>query len=368
MVVFVSDSIKRDMPDILTLTQSGLYCPSGDFYIDPWRPVKQAIITHAHSDHARWGSQKYLASTDSVPLLQARLGSDISILGLDYGQRITLGDAIVSLHPAGHVLGSAQIRIEVKGEVWVVTGDFKRMQTDATCQPFEPISCHGLVTESTFGLPVFRWIDDQTLANQIHQWWNNNQQNGRTSILYGYALGKAQRLLSLLNPDQGPIFLHGALGKLTEIYRRAGRQLPPAQLVSEVPRKRDWSSSMILAVPSAHGSRWAKSFGPASTAMASGWMQVRGNRRRRSVDRGFVLSDHADWQGLIETVDQCRPEQVWVTHGYADVLAKYLCEQGYLARSIQTEFVGEVDDVDEVENIFQPHNANQPWKIDQGAP
>ena len=337
---------------VIELRKSGLYCPAGNFYIDPWNPVDQAVITHAHSDHARSGHRRYLATEASVPILKTRLGEQIVISGLAYGESKRIGDATVSLHPAGHVLGSAQVRIEVAGQVWVVTGDYKR-EEDSTCETFDPIRCHGLVTESTFGLPVFQWQAENVVAQQINAWWQANQQQGRASILYGYALGKAQRLLSLLDASVGPIYLHGAMDQLTEIYRQQGIKLPIARLVSEMPVNHDWKNAMVLAVPSAHGSSWTRRFGASVTAMASGWMSIRGNRRRRSVDRGFVISDHADWQGLIDTVHECQPEQVWTTHGYSDVLARFLTDQGINARAIKTEFVGETLDPSREQNEGQ---------------
>lgn len=325
---------------VLELTASGLYCAAGDFYIDPWKPVPRAVITHAHSDHARWGCERYLAAADSELLLRHRLGAEIQLTTLSYGERLSLGEVAVSLHPAGHVLGSSQVRLERNGYVAVVSGDYKR-EVDATCAPWESLRCHLFVTESTFGLPIFTWQPTSSLRNAINAWWQENQQLGRTSILYGYALGKSQRLLAMLEPDIGPIFIHGALQKPTEAYRAAGVSLPVTRLVSEAERGEDWSRAIVLAVPSAHGTPWLNRFKERSTSLASGWMQVRGNRRRRSIDRGFVLSDHVDWPHLIRTVRETEAEQVWVTHGFADVVARYLTAEGVPATPLATSFVGE---------------------------
>ncbi|XZE18729.1 ligase-associated DNA damage response exonuclease [Pirellulaceae bacterium SH449] len=324
----------------LEMSPAGLYCPQGDFHIDPWRPVKHAVITHAHSDHARWGSNKYLCASESVTLLQDRLGAEIEVHGMTYGEVATIGSVRVSFHPAGHILGSSQIRIENKGHVTVVTGDYKR-DDDVTCQAFEPLRAHCFITESTFGLPVFRWPTGPSIAESINIWWQANQSVELTSILYGYALGKSQRVLSMLNESTGPIYIHGALHKPIDAYRRASIKLPSTQLVSQAPKDTNWSQAIILAVPSAHGTTWLNRFPKRSTAMVSGWMQIRGNRRRRSMDRGFVLSDHADWDGLLRTVEEVAPEEVWVTHGFADVFSRHLRDLGWNAKPLRTEFVGE---------------------------
>ncbi|MCU0721220.1 MAG: ligase-associated DNA damage response exonuclease, partial [Pirellula sp.] len=234
----------------LEMRPAGLYCPQGDFYIDPWRPVNRAVITHAHSDHARWGSKQYLCANGSVPLLRDRLGNDITVSGLGYGEKICIGSVRLSFHPAGHILGSSQIRIENSGHISLVTGDYKR-EPDPTCSPFEPQSAHCLITESTFGLPVFRWPESKQTAEQINSWWRDNQSSGVTSILYGYALGKSQRVLNMLDESIGPIFIHGALHKPTEAYRHAGVKLPTTKLISEAPKEVDFRRAMILAVPSA---------------------------------------------------------------------------------------------------------------------
>lgn len=335
---------------LLQVNANGLYCAAGDFYIDPWNPVPFAIVTHAHSDHARWGSRRYLAASDGLGLLHVRLGRDAEIEGLHYGEARSVGGVRVSLHPAGHVLGSAQVRIEYRGEVWVVTGDYKR-QPDPTCQPFDPVRCHTLVTESTFGLPLFRWRPTEEIAGEMNAWWRENQAQGRASIVYAYAVGKAQRVLAHLDPDIGPIFLHGAMLATTRAYRDAGVSLPPTSTIGAAPADQDWSQALILAPPSAHGSPWLRRFGDISTAAASGWMRVRGIRRRKAMDRGFVLSDHVDWPALLQTIEESQAEQVLVTHGYTEAVTRYLRERGLQSAILETRFMGESLEVDETPEL-----------------
>jgi putative mRNA 3-end processing factor len=327
---------------LLTPTDRGLYCPPGDFYVDPWRPVPRAVITHAHGDHARFGSDRYLCAAPGRAVLQNRLGPDAAIEGLPYGEPVDLNGVRVSFHPAGHVFGSAQVRLEHQGHVWVATGDYK-LAPDPTCDPFEPVRCHALLTESTFGLPVYRWAPPSDVFAEVNAWWRENRDAGRASLLYGYALGKAQRLLAGLDPAIGPIWLHGAVERMTREYRAAGITLPPTQPVSAAPPKHAWAGAMIVAPPSAHHSTWSRKFG-ASTAMASGWMRVRGARRRRAVDRGFVLSDHVDWPGLHTAIRESRAEQVWVTHGFVQPVVRFLREQGLEAHGMQTAYEGETDE------------------------
>ncbi len=328
---------------LLKLTDRGLYCPLGDFYIDPWKPVDRAIITHGHSDHARYGMKRYLCAVDGKRILQTRLG-EVKIDTLDYGEKLTVNGVRVSLHPAGHILGSVQVRLEHQGEVAVVSGDYKT-ESDPTCRPFELLKCNLFVTESTFGLPIYRWPGEAVVAEDIHRWWQQNQQAGKASLLMGYALGKSQRALGYLDPSIGPIFQHGAVDRLTKVYREEGVNLPPTRLIGEAPFKFDWSQALILAPPSANGTPWMRRFRDVSTAFMSGWMAVRGMRRRSTIDRGFVLSDHVDWPSLIATIAQTNAECVWVTHGYANIVVRYLQEQGIDARVLQTLFEGEQEGI-----------------------
>jgi putative mRNA 3-end processing factor len=343
---------------ILQLTQNGLYCAAGDFYIDPWLPVERAVITHAHADHACPGSRRYLTTCASEKPLRARLGVDTDIQVTAYGEAVTINGVSVSLHPAGHILGSAQVRLEHGGEVWVVSGDYK-LEPDSTCTPFEPVRCHTFVTESTFGLPIYRWPSQSEVIAEIHSWWRSNQAAGKASLLFGYPLGKAQRLLSGLDPGIGLIFTHGAVEKFNAIYREAGVPLPATVHAASAPRGTDWSQALILAPPLAHGTAWARKFSPASTGLASGWMQIRGTRRRRSVDRGFIFSDHGDWPALLKAISDSGAARVWVTHGYTAVLARWLCEQGREAVPVQTRFEGERDEAP-VELAAEGENQEAP--------
>jgi putative mRNA 3-end processing factor len=331
------------VPDLLTLNECGLYCPAGGFHIDPWAPVARAVVTHAHSDHARWGMERYLCAAPGLPVMRRRVGDEAAIDTLEYGERRRIGDATVSLHPAGHVLGSAQIRIEVDGEVWVVTGDYK-VEPDPTNADFEPIRCHTFVTESTFALPIYRWPDASETFEEINRWWRQNQEAGKASLLLGYALGKAQRLLSGLDPAQGPILAHGAVQAMNDAYREAGVQLPETRPAVAMPKGFDWSKALIIAPPGVAGTPFVRRFGDHSTAFASGWMAIRGIRRRRAMDRGFVMSDHADWPGLLATIRETGAATIWATHGYSGTLARYLSEQGLATRVVPTRWTGEQEE------------------------
>ena len=323
----------------LTFSDRGIYCPAGDFFVDPWRPVDRALITHGHSDHARAGHARYLATEIALPVMRHRLG-DISAEGVAYGERRRIGDALVSFHPAGHVPGSAQIRIEVDGVVWVVSGDYK-LEPDGLSDPFEPVRCQHFITESTFGLPVFRWEPQAQIAKSLNAWWAECAAVGKIAVLGAYALGKAQRLMSMLDPDIGPILTHAAIENTNEIMRGQGLSLPDTHRVTPEMAKKDYRGALVLAPPSALGSAWARGFGPQDSAFASGWMQLRGIRRRRGGDRGLVISDHADWDGLLTAVRESGAENIYVTHGYTDIFTRFLSENGWRAQVVSTEFQGE---------------------------
>ena len=325
------------MTEILELNDNGLYCPDGDFYVDPWRPVARAVITHAHSDHARQGSRAYLASREGEAVLRRRLGEDARIEILEWGERTVLDGVRVSLHPAGHILGSAQVRIESRGRVAVVSGDYK-IDPDPTCSPFEPLPCHLFITESTFGLPVFRWPAEADVLAQIRAWWTANREAGRASLMLAYSLGKAQRVLAGLADADGPIYTHGAIEGMNALYREAGRPLAETRYVGDAAVSTDYSGALILAPPGAAASSWVRRFGQVSTAMCSGWMRIRGTRRRRALDRGFVLSDHVDWPGLLGAIEATGAEEVWVTHGYTRAVVRWLEERGLRARPLPTQF------------------------------
>lgn len=329
------------MKPLLISTPSGLYCEQGDFYVDPWKPVDHAIITHAHADHARWGSKKYLAADTCREVLRIRMGEKANLEFQPLRKPLTIGGVQVTFFPAGHILGSAQVRIERGGQSIVVSGDYKR-QPDSTCQPFEPVRCNTFVTESTFGLPIYRWPDSETVFADINAWWRQNQDVGKTTILLAYSLGKAQRLLAGIDASIGSIYTHGAVEKLNSGYRAAGVSIPDTTYVGDVDPKIDWSQSLVVAPPAAVGSTWARRFGKMSVGMASGWMQIRGTRRRRSMDRGFILSDHVDWVDLMRTIHETEAEEVWVTHGYSSIVARHLNEIGINSKVVETEFKGEL--------------------------
>jgi putative mRNA 3-end processing factor len=328
---------------LLRTDDRGLFCEAGGFHIDPWRPVPRAVISHAHGDHARWGSEAYLAAAASVPVLRRRLG-EARIEGVPFGERVRMGEVTASFHPAGHVLGSAQVRVERGGEVWVFSGDYKR-RADPTCEPFEPVPCHTFITEATFALPIYRWDETSVVAREIFDWWEANREAGRASVLFSYALGKAQRILGeLARLTDRTVFVHGSIEPLNECYRQAGIMMLLTRPVSETAKGQSFAGELILAPPSAGGSTWMRRFGPASTAFASGWMRVRGTRRRRGFDRGFVVSDHADWPDLLQTFEDVGAERVLTTHGYAEPLARYLRERGRPAGTLATPFEGETED------------------------
>src|SRR5690606_7834449 len=315
----------RDVADLVVSRPEGLYCPAGDFHIDPWLPVARAVVTHAHADHARAGHRHYLCAAEGESILRARLG-EASLQCLRYGERVRIGAAALSLHPAGHIRGSAQVRIEVDGAVWVVSGDYK-LAPDPTCTPFEPVRCHTFITEATFGLPIYRWQPPSEVLGQIGHWWQENAAAARCSVLYCYAAGKAQRILAGLGPGPGPLLVHGAIETLTAVYRASGVDLPSTQRATGFSDKPQLARALVLAPPSAAGTPWPRRFGDHASGFASGWMQVRGARRQRRVERGFVLSDHTDWPGLLQAVAATGAERVQVTHGLVEPLARYLAEQ-----------------------------------------
>lgn len=333
-------------------TDKGLYCQVADIYVDPWGGVEKAIITHAHSDHARWGSQSYLCAEPGEKVLRYRLQNAPNIESLPYGKCIEINGVKISLHPAGHILGSAQVRFEYKGEVVVVSGDYK-LDQDSTCEPFEPIKCDTFITESTFGLPIYNWPGNKELFDEINDWWNKNKTEGRHSLILCYALGKAQRILAGLDTSIGPVYTHGAVEVLNEVYRQSGRNLPvTARIQTGVKLE---PGSMILAPPSVQNSAWQRKLQPVSVAFASGWMQVRGIRRRRSFDKGFILSDHCDWNSLLTAVKESEASRVLVTHGYSDVFSRYLQTEMQIESSIlSTHYVGEsIMEQEEASKVFE---------------
>ncbi len=333
------------MRDLISLTDRGLYCEQGEFFIDPWKPVPRAVITHAHGDHARRGSERYLTSAQGLHVLRTRMEFNAAIDTVEYGEEVTLGGVALSLHPAGHILGSAQVRVEYRGEVWVVSGDYK-VAADTTCEPFIPVPCNTFITECTFGLPIYRWPSYAHVTDEINRWWRTNRDEGRASVIFAYALGKAQRVIAGVDASIGPIFCHGAVQRVNQDYLNTGIDLPETFYSGAAYEKKDWKGALIVAPPSASGTPWMRKFGDVSAAFASGWMQVRGTRRRRAVDRGFVISDHADWPGLLSAIQASRAERVLATHGRTGPMVRWLRDSGLDAASLHTEFVGERDDVE----------------------
>ena len=328
---------------LLAFNDKGIYCAQADVYLDPWKPVDRALITHGHSDHARWGHKKYITHHTNVPIIKHRLG-EIGVSGVEYNETFTINGVKFSFHPAGHIIGSSQIRVEYKGEIWVFTGDYKT-EDDGVAVPYEPVKCHAFITECTFGLPAFKWQPQQQVFDEINIWWQQNRDAGKTSILFGYTLGKAQRLLKHLDTSIGKIYTHGAIENMTEVLRPL-IELPPTTRITRDIKKDEIKGNMVLAPPSAHGTTWIRKMVPYETGNASGWMTFRGARRRRAIDKGFVLSDHCDWQGLLQSIKATGCERIVCTHGYTEIFCRFLNEQGYDARTAQTQYEGEQGEID----------------------
>ncbi|MCX2718838.1 ligase-associated DNA damage response exonuclease [Lentiprolixibacter aurantiacus] len=327
---------------LLQFTDRGIYCGQADVFLDPWKPVNKAIISHGHADHSRWGHKKYISQNSNIPIVKHRLG-DISISGKEWGETFSINGVKFSLHPAGHIIGSSQIRVEYKGEVWVFSGDYK-IENDGFTTAFEPVQCNTFITECTFGLPAFKWRPQEEVFQGINSWWAQNRAEGLTSVLFGYSLGKAQRLLKFLDPGIGPIYTHAAVENMTEVLRQQV-DFPETNLITRDTKTQEIKGSLVLAPPSAHGSTWLKRMVPYVTATASGWMAFRGARRRRAIDKGFVLSDHCDWDGLLQAIDATGANQIICTHGYTDIFSRFLREKGFDARTEATLYEGESGEV-----------------------
>ncbi len=328
---------------LIDFREEGIYCQQADTYIDPWRAVKRAVITHGHADHARPGSKYYLTHNDNLPVLRQRLGKSIKAEGKDYGETVTINGVRFSLHPAGHIFGSSQVRVEHKGEVWVISGDYK-LGNDNISIPFEPVKCHSFISESTFGLPVYHWKPQNEVFDQIHEWWKENREAGLNSVIVAYSLGKAQRLIKNIDESIGKIFVHGAVDQINKVLvDRIPKLAVTRNATQEFDKRRD-KGSLIITPTAGLGTSWLRKFEPFSMAMASGWMSLRGARRRRAADRGFVISDHADWDQLNTAVKETGAENIYVTHGYTLQFSKWLKDQGMNAQVVKTEFEGEVEE------------------------
>lgn len=329
---------------MLRFTPKGIYCVPGRFYIDPWRPVDRAVITHGHSDHARWGMKSYLCHYYTVPILQSRIGTDIAVQGIGYNEPVTVNGVKVSLHPAGHIIGSAQVRMEYRGKTAVVSGDYK-IQDDGLSTPFEVVACDEFVTESTFGLPIYNWLTVAQQNEQLKQWVLNNRANGKTSVLIGYSLGKAQRIMKALE-GIAPLHVHYSIARLNQAYESAGIKLPDYQVADLREDVRHLDREIVILPPALFDSNVIRKIPNKADAICSGWMQVRGARRWRSADAGFAISDHADWSGLLDVIRATGAQKVYVTHGQTAVFTKYLNETGIPAEEVRTEFGSEEEEVE----------------------
>ena len=332
---------------LIQFTDTGLYCPQGDFYIDPWKPVDRAVISHAHSDHARSGHKHYLSNTLTTTIMKARLGEN-DYQTLEWGDSLNINGVKLSLHPAGHIIGSSQVRLEYGGEVWVFSGDYK-VEDDGMSGAFEPVKCNTFITESTFGLPIYNWKTQTEIFSDVQQWVRKNQAAGKTSVLIAYSLGKAQRLLPCLTEVTDKIFVHGAVWNMNQALQNIGVQLPETIRVTPDLPKEMYKGSVVIAPPSADGTPWMRRFSPSSVGVCSGWMQVRGAMRRRNVDGGFALSDHADWKGLLQAVKATGAEKVYATHGFQSALSRYLTENGIEAGEVKTEYGNDEEEVSKEE-------------------
>lgn len=334
---------KNNTGDLLKLTAKGLFCEKGEFYIDPYRPVDFALITHAHADHARWGHQKYLSTAGTAALMKSRLGTEAVYEEIAFGARKTIGDVEVSFHPAGHVLGSAQIKVTDGKETWVVTGDYK-IQNDGVATPYEVVPCDVLITECTFGLPVYQWKAQEDIMSEIDHWWAENAARGENSVVFAYSLGKAQRILANLKQLHDPVYCHGAVEKINQVHEDCGVELPERAMLDTNQKKNQLEGGLIIAPPSTQNTTWLRRFRPLKTAMASGWMTLRGARRRRGSERGFVLSDHLDWQELNGVIDQSGARRILFTHGYTSQCAQWFAEKGYDTAELGMEYETDADD------------------------
>ncbi|MBN9669347.1 ligase-associated DNA damage response exonuclease [Roseibium aggregatum] len=333
------------MSDLLTLTPEGLFCPEGGFHIDPVRPVEKAVITHGHADHARSGHGAVLATRQTLDIMSIRYGEDFcgTSQAIACGETLKIGAVEVSLHPAGHVLGSAQVLLRTEASRTVVSGDYKR-QKDPTCAPFEPVPCDTFVTEATFGLPVFRHPPARQEIEKLLS--SLDLFPGQTHLVGAYALGKAQRVIAELRAAgyEKTIYLHGALVKLTAYYKSQGVDLGPVEPVEK--RGKELQGEIVLCPPGQLTDRWARRFGDPVTAMASGWMRVRARARQRGAELPLILSDHADWDDLCRTIEETGAGQIWVTHGAEEALVHWCNLNGRNARPLNMIGYDDGEDAD----------------------
>ncbi|MDH5826884.1 ligase-associated DNA damage response exonuclease [Sphingobacterium faecium] len=327
---------------LISFTNRGIYCQQGDFYIDPWLPVDYAVTTHGHADHVRWGNKYYLCHHLTKAIIKCRISEDLIVESLGYGETITRNGVQISFHPAGHVIGSAQVRLAYKGEVCVLSGDYKT-EYDGISTAFEPVKCHTFVSESTFGLPIYNWLPQETIFQDINQWADQNREEHKTTVLIAYSLGKAQRLMQNL-AGHSAIYVHRSIARLNAAIQQAGVSLPSYTEISAETGKDELQAGILIVPPAMRDTKWIKSLHTAAVGVCSGWMQVRSHRRWQSADAGFALSDHADWNGLIDAIRATEAEKIYVTHGFTSVFARYLTEQGLDAEAVSTQFGVEDDE------------------------
>lgn len=327
---------------LISFTNKGIYCKQGNFYIDPWKPVDLAVTTHGHADHVKWGNKAYLCHELTKPILEQRLGPDLHIETLPYNKEISINGVKVSLFPAGHVIGSSQIRLEYKGEICVVSGDYK-VEYDGISTAFEPVKCHSFVSESTFGLPIYKWKPQQLVFDEIKNWIADNHDKQKTSVLVAYSLGKAQRLIKNLAADHH-IYVHNSIANLNERFIQEGVDLPQTIRITPEIKKEELQQGIVIVPPALADGRWIKNLQSAATGVCSGWMQVRASRRWRSADAGFALSDHADWPGLLSAIKATTAEKVYVTHGFVSTFSKYLNEIGIASEEVVTRYGNEEEE------------------------
>lgn len=311
---------------LLIYTSRGLYCPLADVYIDPHKPVQRALITHGHSDHAILGHRYYLSTPITAAINKFRLGNFIQVQTIEFGDPIYINQVKFSFHPAGHIPGSAQIRVEYQGEVWVVTGDYKT-ERDKVSGAFELIRCNTLITETTFALPIYQWKPQAIITKEILDWYQDNLRQGKSSVLLAYALGKSQRIIESI-PTDIPIYTHGTVHNTNEVIISAGLHLRPSTKVSSRVSKKDIQKGITVAPASVLNTPWIRSLQEPVTATASGWMALNNNRKKQAADYGFTLSDHVDWNALNEVVFSCGAEKIWLTHGYTTDYARWLESKG----------------------------------------
>lgn len=334
------ENAQRQRP-LLEFNERGIYCALADVYVDPWKPVRHALITHGHADHARPGHKQYLCTHLSKPILRHRLGHHIPVQSVEYGEKVGIHGVNFSFHPAGHIIGSAQIRVEYKGEVWVVSGDYKT-ENDGLSTPLEIVPCHTFITESTFGLPIYHWQPQSVIFEEIHQWWNQCAKEGKVAVISGYSLGKAQRILNALENTGRPIFVHPAIENMHEILRMQGIPLQKGIAVEQY--KPDLhQGALLLTTPGVQNTAWMQRFKDTSWATCSGWAAHQHGRKWSGPGKGFVLSDHADWHGLNSTIKATGCTNVLVTHGFAEPFARWLKDQGLNASPAKAGFIGELE-------------------------